>query len=314
MDYTKEEIFSELEKLYEKASLFFDKGGKNFCGECYSCCTPTTIQGISQIEYDYIERIFRKEKKEFLARIFKDYIRKKRDIKGNLIYERCPLYDLQRRGCSIYSFRPFSCRFYGFYSPEPPPLFCVFHDRVVIYSVRHLYSTVPFVKSFLQLRNLYNILIAELPEEKVQNLYQMGYDLYFQGEVEKSEKYLKEALRIDPYCWRAKFQLSQLYYGRGEMEKALLQAESANIDTENNEIKLHLALLYLHCSFIEKSLVFIEKILSKEPENAVALGIMAFIFYLRGNIEGAIEYSQKALHGDRDLPIAKKVLEMLVKK
>jgi len=228
MNYTLDEVFSKLENLYAEASLLFDKGGKNFCGECYSCCTPTTIQGISQIEYDYIERILKKEKKEFLARIFKDYIRKKRDIKGNLLYERCPLYDLQKRGCSIYSFRPFSCRFYGLYSPEPPPLFCVFHDRVVIYSVRHLYSTVPFVKSFLELRNLYNILIAELPEEKVQNLYQMGYDLYFQGEVEKSEKYLKEALKIDPAYWKAKFQFSQLYYSRGEMEEAILQAESAN--------------------------------------------------------------------------------------
>ena len=310
--YTDKEIFKKLEEIYSKAAYLFDRGGKNFCGNCYFCCTTHIVQGISRIEYDYMQKKLEEEGKGRTIKVLKDYIRKKRDLKGDLFFEICPLYNREKGGCSIYTFRPFSCRFYGYYAPVPPPLFCPYNKRTIIYSVESLYKTVPLVKSFLEIKNLYNIYMSTSQEDKAKNLYQMGYDLYFQGETEKAEVYLKEALQLKPDCWRSKFQLSQLYYNKGDINEAINMAESADKDKKNKDVKIHLALLYLHINSIKEAADLVIDVLDENEEDKIALSIMSHIFYMGGNKKKAFHFCRKALLLDPSIPLANTVLNLLM--
>ena len=146
------ELFKELEKIHSKLSNLFDTSDKNFCQYCHFCCTHLIKQGVNPIEYDYL-RLKLKDKKH-KVQSFEDYINKKTNSKDELLYKRCPFYSDSKKGCSIYNIRPVSCRFYGRYSIIPPPLFCSFHGWTVIYPVREFYQIVPFIKDFIELKNL----------------------------------------------------------------------------------------------------------------------------------------------------------------
>ncbi|HPZ09677.1 MAG TPA: tetratricopeptide repeat protein [Candidatus Eremiobacteraeota bacterium] len=306
------DFFARLEEIYSKAARLLDRGGKNLCSPCRFCCTYFLIHGVSQIEYDYIEMKLNEEGRGDSGKIFKDYIRKKRNLYGKLIYEGCPLYDSDKMGCSIYTFRPYSCRFFGFYSPVPEFLFCPFHRYSITYSVKNFYNIVPLAKEFLELRNSYNIYKSETVKEKVEALYQMGYDLYFQGNKENAEIYLLEALLLDPNHWKSHFQLSQIYYFRGEISRAINSAEFAlKKDHHNIDIKIHLSLLYLQENRIKDSSDMILEVLSKEGENKIALGILSYLLYLAGNRESSYIYCQRALSLDPHMPVANTVLKLL---
>lgn len=306
-------FFERLEKIYSKAAELLDRGKKNFCSPCRFCCSRFLLHGVSQIEYDNIKIKLKEEGREDKAKDFRDYIQKKRDLQGELIYEGCPLYNTERMGCSIYSFRPYSCRYYGFYSPVPELLFCAFHGYSIIYSVKNFYDIVPLAKEFLELRNEYNIFTAKTDEERVEALYQAGYDLYFQDNREKSLPYLLKAIAIDPCHWKSNFQLSQLYYSTGNLEESINFAESALKRVPHNiDIKIHMSLLYILQNRIIESGNLILDILSEDGENKIALSIMSYLFYLSGKTEEAYIYSQKALSLDSTLPMANRVMDFLM--
>ncbi|MEQ8190532.1 MAG: YkgJ family cysteine cluster protein [Candidatus Eremiobacterota bacterium] len=308
----KTNFFERLEKIYSKAAEMLDRGKKNFCSPCRFCCTRFLLHGVSQIEYDLIKIRLKEEGREKKAKDFKDYIQKKRDLHGELIHEGCPLYNTERMGCSIYRFRPYSCRYYGFYSPVPEILFCAFHRYSIIYSVKNFYDIVPLAKEFLELRNDYNIFTAKTDEEKVEALYQAGYDLYFQDKKDKSLTYLLQAIFIDQWHWKSNFQLSQLFYSEGNVEESIKFGERAlSKNPHNRDIKIHLSLLYILQHRIIDAGNLILDILSEDRTHKIALSIMGYLFYLSGKKEEACIYSQKALSIDPELPIAKRVMEFL---
>jgi len=305
-------FFERLEKIYSKVSELLDRGKKNFCSPCRFCCSHFLLHGVSQIEYDLIKVRLKEEGREEKAKDFKDYIQKKKDLQGELIHRGCPLYNTERMGCSIYRFRPYSCRYYGIYSPVPELLFCAFHGYSIIYSVKNFYDIVPLAKEFLELRNDYNIYTAKTDKEKVETLYQAGYDLYFQDKRDKSLIYLLEAISIEPDHWKSLFQISQLFYSAGNIEESIKFAEMAlNKIPSNIDIKIHLSLLYILQNRIIDSGNLMLDILSEDREHKIALSIMGYLFYLSGKIEEAYMYSQEALSLDPDLPMAKRVMEFL---
>ncbi len=308
----KTNFFERLENIYSKAAELLDRGKKNFCSPCRFCCSHFLLHGVSQIEYDLIKVRLKEEGRERKAKDFKDYIQKKRDLQGELIHRGCPLYNIEKMGCSIYRFRPYSCRYYGIYSPVPELLFCAFHGYSIIYSVKNFYDIVPLAKEFLELRNDYNIYIAQTDREKVEALYQAGYDLYFQDKKDKSLKYLLEAISIEPEHWKSLFQLSQIYYGTGNIDESINFAEDALKKVPHNiDIKIHLSLLYILQNRIADSGNLMLNILSENGKNKIAMSIMGYLFYLSGKTEEAYIYSQKALSLDRELPMAKRVMEFL---
>jgi Fe-S-cluster containining protein len=147
--------FARVALLYEEINAHFPTSDGNLCGSCNMCCTSNASQGVTGLEFDYVE--------EFLLRAgrdagkvdnFKNYIHKT-EPPGPEGPRRCPLYNAETSGCSIYSARPLSCRTFGYFIREgntgliPPG--CTLRERTVTYTDETFASLLPFAMPFYSL-------------------------------------------------------------------------------------------------------------------------------------------------------------------
>lgn len=147
--------FARVTLLYEDINTHFPPSEGNLCGSCHRCCTSEASQGVSALEFDYVE--------EFLLRAGRDsrevdalrnYIHKV-DPPGPEGSRRCPLYDVETSGCSIYIARPLSCRAFGYFIREgntgliPPG--CALRELTITYTDETFASLLPFAMPFYSL-------------------------------------------------------------------------------------------------------------------------------------------------------------------
>lgn len=142
----REQYQRQLAELFEKLERQLPALEGNPCGECKACCTSDglTSHNVTALEIDYIEDNVGPEKiDEF--RVFL-----KRDGEVPL----CPYYD---EGCSIYHFRPFSCRVFGHYRRIDThlPEVCVFRGQEQIFGVGEYRQAVPQGDELIHLSRYY---------------------------------------------------------------------------------------------------------------------------------------------------------------
>ncbi|HPZ06631.1 MAG TPA: YkgJ family cysteine cluster protein [Candidatus Eremiobacteraeota bacterium] len=311
---SKEDLLNNLQNLYLRLSRLFEKNKKNFCGICHSCCTYIFEHGVCDIEYEYIRR-YLQEKDDFQnAGKFRDYIRKKRNLYGELLYTECPLYDKDKKGCSIYTARPYSCRVFGLYGRIPPPPFCTFREYSIIYSSKNFYDIAPLSKEFFEIKSLYEILTADTPEKKAERYYTLAIHFYYRDNLDKAKKFLEMAIETDLTHSQSHYQLALFYYEKDNLEKAILKTEEALIyEPENINMRINLGLfLTKNREYLKAKEVFLY-VLDKEPLNKMVLSGLGNIFFLTGDFESASMYCQKALNVDSEFEIAKIILNQFSK-
>ncbi|CAN0236893.1 unnamed protein product, partial [Phaeothamnion confervicola] len=98
----------------QKLSQIAGPPGPNPCIACKSCCCTaqgSTQHRVEEIEFAFMERHVGLESTEK----FRRFIARERraDGDGTLVFNTCPNYDWDKRGCGVYAHRPFACRLYG---------------------------------------------------------------------------------------------------------------------------------------------------------------------------------------------------------
>jgi tetratricopeptide (TPR) repeat protein len=306
---TKEELLEKLGLFYHKLSLLFEKSKKNFCGSCRSCCTYVLTHGVCEIEYQYIDLYLDKHNRSGEGKKFRDYINKKRNMDGQLIYTGCPLYN---SGCSIYPVRPYSCRTYGLYGRVPSPPFCAFRDFTIIYPPKDFYNIVPLAADFFEIKSFYDILMTYDMIEKAEKYYNFALHLYYRGNIDKSEIFLRVALLVNPSHSQACYQLALIYYSKGNTFEAVKLTEKAlSYDPCNLTIKLKLGLFLTKLNEYSNAKKIFLQILEEEPLNKMALLGLGNIFFISGNTEDARKYCLEALKLDPYLEMALTILKYL---
>ena len=129
------ETFRKLESVYAELEAACRNQARpddppNPCGQCRSCClaSPGSKHSVTQVELAYISA---RESPQASAD-FAAYAARALDEQGELRFPACPHYDLERRGCRIYSHRPYSCRIFGRFAVQGSglPRDCSFTQRV----------------------------------------------------------------------------------------------------------------------------------------------------------------------------------------
>jgi len=76
-------------------------------------------------------------------------------VEKSLKFDRCPLYDEQLKGCSIYPARPLPCRTYGYFMNRSTisliPDFCALKPATVLYDDATFFQHLPFCVPFYSL-------------------------------------------------------------------------------------------------------------------------------------------------------------------
>ena len=138
--------FQELADLFARLDAELPTFEGNICGDCNVCCTSDGLNqhNVTALEVDYIEARVGPEKIDE----FRTFL--KRDGEVPL----CPYY---QGGCSIYEYRPYSCRVFGHYrrSDTKLPEVCVFRGQEHIFGVGEYRETVPEGEELIELSRYY---------------------------------------------------------------------------------------------------------------------------------------------------------------
>ena len=188
------DFLCHLESVFQEVDRHLPSFESNACGECRVCCTAEARLGVSELEFEYVGAYLRsKGRSQSELGDFREYIQKKRDGESqdqesrdqeshcienaeeagpekpdenperepvenpekSLKFDRCPLYDEQLKGCSIYPARPLPCRTYGYFMNRSTisliPDFCALKPTTVLYDDATFFQHLPFCVPFYSL-------------------------------------------------------------------------------------------------------------------------------------------------------------------
>jgi len=310
---TKEELLKKLEQIYSELGKSFDRGGKNFCGECSYCCTYNFLHGVSLLEYEYIYIYLERLGMGRKAWEFRDYIRKKRTVRGELIYTGCPLYDEEKKGCSIYTARPYSCRIFGLYGDIPPPLYCSYRDFAILLPAGHFCAMAPMAKELFEIKTLYEVITAKTGEEKADRYYTLGVNQYYRADPHGALPWLEKAIEENPGHKDALYQIAIYYYALGDRGTATKSIrEALKYEEKDINLRLHLGLFLMEQGKFDEAKEEFIRVLDINPQNTMALTAMGNFFFTAGNMEKAEVYCKKALEINPSMEMAWLILKKIL--
>lgn len=125
----------------------------------------------------------------------------------------------------------------------------------------------------------------------------LGLALAYQGEYDRSEKYLMEAIQLKPDFDKALNNLGLLYYKRGELEKARTFFEKAvKANSQYADAFGNLGLTLLTLGDRQAAQQSFEKAVEIDPTNAPNYNNLGMINFENGNEKEAAEFFKKAIH------------------
>lgn len=152
-------FFARTEELYRSIDDYLPSSGGNPCNQCRLCCTGLAFQGVSELEFDYIEEyLIRKGKDPEQVKPFRKFIGAKKRGSPGPADESCPFHS--GTGCSIYEARTLSCRTFGYFiraeNLSMIPESCAFRKKVILYTVESFGELIPFAVPFYSLVGSYD--------------------------------------------------------------------------------------------------------------------------------------------------------------
>lgn len=138
--------FHHLIELYSRLERELPKHEGNPCGDCAVCCTSDGLNqhNVTALELDYLEENVGSGKIDE----FRTFLKRDGEIPI------CPYY---QNGCTVYQFRPYSCRVFGHYrrADTQLPEVCVFRGQEHIFGVGEYRTTVPEGEELIELSRYY---------------------------------------------------------------------------------------------------------------------------------------------------------------
>jgi len=138
-------------------------------------------------------------------------------------------------------------------------------------------------------------------EERKAAHIQRGNTFSEQANYEKSRIEYKNALQVDPKDFNTRYLLGQIlekledWRGAASQYLTIVQFDSTHVPA-----KLRLAKLYLLGRATDEAAALVQQVLALEPDNSVALYLMAGVSEQKQDIDGALQLSKSAIKADPD--------------
>jgi tetratricopeptide (TPR) repeat protein len=311
-----DELMKRLGELYARLDEALPRTEGNPCKDCLGCCSVVHVimHRIGMMEMDYLSRHVEKEKVE----LFKDYIFRKKDETGEVAQILCPLYSKEIGGCSIYHYRPVSCRLFGHYylTGSSVPDSCVFKERGAWIKAGDYFDVIPFAKEFRSLNRQYlscrpytkesmdeQIRFAEgfgtepiIDDEEYPDAVDRALSLQLREKRDEAyEIFVREEEKNadSPYFY--------FYFGNlcDEMEryeeavKCFRKALALKDDDSLFHFRLAMDLVIM--GHHEEAMGEFRKVIELNPQNAMAWGYIGYLNFQSNDLKGAVENFGQAL-------------------
>jgi Fe-S-cluster containining protein len=151
------DFLCHLETVFREVDSHLPSFSYNACGDCRVCCTAEARLGVSELEFEYVGAyLASKGREQSELSDFREYIQKKADETGKALrHFKCPLYDEEIKGCSVYPARPLPCRTFGYFMNSSTisliPDFCALKPTTVLYDESTFFRYLPFCIPFFSL-------------------------------------------------------------------------------------------------------------------------------------------------------------------
>ena len=323
----RENLLNQLSQLLQRVSQALAKPTpENACASCFSCCTARglTQHRVSEIEFALVEERVGKE----AADRFRTYIAKKQDSHGNYLYERCPNYDWQTRGCGIYEHRPYACRVFGHLKPEGTsfPTGCFYAQRARAFEAKNYFDEVPGAQELRFLSREFSLLTPPVaahyldPEQPAEaDVSRLGQTdpvdrallLQLEGKLEEAAVVLIEARGEQPslyldYCLASL--LTQLE--QHETAMALYESLLANLP-DRKDFHYYAGYHALQSSQRSAARVHFLSTVEALPNHALALGFLGYMDLQEGRWVEAEVWLLRACVSDPDNPYFRARLQLI---
>jgi len=323
----RENLLNQLSQLLQRVSQALAKPTpENACASCFSCCTARglTQHRVSEIEFALVEEKVGKE----AADRFRTYIAKKQDSHGNYLYERCPNYDWQTRGCGIYEHRPYACRVFGHLKPEGTsfPTGCFYAQRARAFEAKNYFDEVPGAQELRFLSREFSLLTPPVaahyldPEQPAEaDVSRLGQTdpvdrallLQLEGKLEEAAVVLIEARGEQPslyldYCLASL--LTQLE--QHETAMALYESLLANLP-DRKDFHYYAGYHALQSSQRSAARVHFLSTVEALPNHSLALGFLGYMDLQEGRWVEAEVWLLRACVADPDNPYFRARLQLI---
>lgn len=311
-------LFKKISKFYQELEPHLIQVEGNVCKECdcWECCTFAARGGdhaVAEMEFDYIEQYYQdKGYPQGDVQQFKDYLSRKKNDQGKLIYSICPFFDQKQHGCSIYSARPLSCRLYGSFFVEgfPVPDRCYFKTIGKKVKKNKSLEEIPLAFQFSELKSehlgtktikkdrsaLFNPDLSYLQTYDFFELYQKGGRLLADGKLEAAIQCYDEICSQYSNWSFVAFCAGTELIKTGHYKQAVpYLTQAVKLAQDNGFYHFALAIAYHFSGEIEKGIAAYLEAVRLNPQNAVAYEALGNLHNRLGKLEEALHYYDKAL-------------------
>lgn len=291
-DSVRARYYEELSELYSKLEDQLPQQAGNPCGECHACCTSDGLNqhNVTSLELDYLEERVGSERIEE----FRTFLKRDGEI------PLCPYY---AEGCSIYPYRPYSCRVFGHFRREDTgmPEVCVFRGQEKIFGVGEYRATVPqsgeltaltrrYWAHRVQRRDLEDVVYqaAGLEDSLGQAL-----DALSSGDVASALETMAAEDSNDPFTLYSKSLVLE-EAGRPDLACELLQ-EALLQAPESPDLWHRLGCSLFALGHQDASERAFQNVVNHYPEHTQAWGLLGMHRMLNSDFQKAVEYLQRAV-------------------
>ncbi len=120
------------------------------------------------------------------------------------------------------------------------------------------------------------------------------------GDLEKSTKYLSEALELDPSNNNLRYSLAQSFLAQGDFDRAIEELSTLeSADDQQQRPKIAKAKVYINAKDYDNAQATLEPLTKEYPDDPEVASLLGTVHYLKGDIENAREQFQQAIEIDQ---------------
>ncbi|MEW6278379.1 MAG: tetratricopeptide repeat protein [Candidatus Eremiobacterota bacterium] len=308
----REDFFSELEQLYARLDAALPSVQGNPCGTCKACCTARGLSQhvVSDLELDYLRERAGPER----ADDFRRYAARERDAQGDYLFEVCPNYDLEAARCSVYAYRPYSCRTFGHFraARTAMPEVCVFRGQEVEFPPQDYFSVVPEARRIHQLKRDYmthrrpgpvtsrRLPVASLDHLDPSDPVDRAWVHLLRSQFQEALEALQEPGEETPF---RSMSLGLALAGLGRwVESGQVLSRAVEAVPDNADLRFQLARVLLEQSSFQEASEQLDQAVRLNPMHAPALGYRGYVELAQGQFAEGIPWLERSLAVDPDQP------------
>lgn len=306
----RQDFYTALEALYGRLDDALPRFEGNACGSCYQCCTARGLSRhvVSDLELDYLRE-----------RVGTDRLEAFRLYAAREGAEVCPYYE---GGCTVYPYRPYSCRTFGHYRAAGTrlPELCVFIGQEREFEPRTFLAELPEARALHRLKRDYLAVRHPAPVLGA-SAASLPVDSHLDPSDPMDRAWL-ELMRSDfPAAESAalaaeetpmqQMTLGLARSGRDDWEGARTAfARAVELAPQTADLRYQLARALLELGAFDEASWELDQAVELNPQHAPALAYRGYVDMARGDLAGGVPWLEKSLQVDPSQELVRQRLDL----